>query len=142
MKSVYSPGEHAIYPAVLYEEYKQRGTWPADGIEISDDDATKFNGSNEPTGKMVSMVDGVLCWVERPPKVLTKEEQVANAEAKKNALLIEAQATISLWQTELQLGIISDEDKASLIAWMNYIKAVQVVVTSKAPDIIWPEKPA
>ncbi|ECC3352299.1 tail fiber assembly protein [Salmonella enterica subsp. enterica] len=63
---------------------------------------------------------------------------VEAAEQQKAALLLEAKATISLWQTELQLGIISDEDKASLIAWMNYIKAVQAVDTSKAPDITWP----
>lgn len=67
--------------------------------------------------------------------------EVAAAEQQKAALLLEAQATISLWQTELQLGIISDEDKARLIAWMNYIKAVQAVDTSAAPDINWPEKP-
>lgn len=66
---------------------------------------------------------------------------VEAAEQQKAALLAEAQATISLWQTELQLGIISDEDKASLIAWMNYIKAVQAVDTSKAPKITWPVKP-
>lgn len=66
---------------------------------------------------------------------------VEAAEQQKAALLLEAQATISLWQTELQLGIISDGDKASLIAWMNYIKAVQAVDTSKAPDITWPDKP-
>ncbi|EJN7217736.1 tail fiber assembly protein [Citrobacter freundii] len=66
---------------------------------------------------------------------------VEAAERQKAALLLEAQVTISLWQTELQLGIISDEDKASLIAWMNYIKAVQAVDTSKAPDITWPDKP-
>ena len=66
---------------------------------------------------------------------------VEAAEQQKTALLAEAQATISLWQTELQLGIISDEDKASLIAWMNYIKAVQAVDTSTAPDIEWPDKP-
>ncbi|MGG6004388.1 tail fiber assembly protein [Salmonella enterica] len=66
---------------------------------------------------------------------------VKASEQQKAALLLEAQATISLWQTELQLGIISDEDKASLIAWMNYIKAVQAVDTSKAPDITWPDKP-
>ena len=74
----------------------------------------------------------------------TEAQQAADVEAaeqKKSALLLGAQATISLWQTELQLGIISDEDKASLIAWMNYIKAVQVVDTSKAPDITWPGKP-
>jgi hypothetical protein len=57
-------------------------------------------------------------------------------------LLSEAQGTISFWQTELQLGIISDEDKASLITWMNYIKAVQAVDTSKAPHITWPTPPA
>ncbi len=66
---------------------------------------------------------------------------VEAAEQQKAALLLEAKATISLWQTELQLGIIGDEDKASLIAWVNYIKAVQAVDTSKAPDITWPDKP-
>lgn len=66
---------------------------------------------------------------------------VEEAEKQKAALLAEAQTTISLWQTELQLGIISDEDKASLIAWMSYIKAVQTVDTSKAPGITWPDKP-
>lgn len=74
----------------------------------------------------------------------TEAQQAAEVEAaeqQKATLLIEAQATISLWQTELQLGSISDEDKASLIAWMNYIKAVQAVDTSKAPDITWPDKP-
>lgn len=77
--------------------------------------------------------------------VLDNEAQhkadVEAAEQQKAALLAEAQTTISLWQTELQLGIISDEDKASLIAWMKYIKAVQAVDTSKAPDITWPDKP-
>ncbi|WP_343482759.1 tail fiber assembly protein [Enterobacter cloacae] len=67
---------------------------------------------------------------------------VKAADQQKAALLTEAQETISFWQTELQLGIISDEDKASLIAWMNYIKAVQAVDTSKAPDITWPTPPA
>lgn len=74
----------------------------------------------------------------------TEAQHAANvdaAEQQKAALLAEAQTTISLWQTELQLGIISDEDKASLIAWMKYIKAVQAVDTSQAPDITWPDKP-
>ncbi|MCK7211744.1 tail fiber assembly protein [Enterobacter bugandensis] len=70
-----------------------------------------------------------------------RKADVEAAEQQKAALLAEAQTTISLWQTELQLGIISDEDKASLIAWMNYIKAVQAVDTSKAPEITWSVKP-
>ncbi|MHC5593211.1 tail fiber assembly protein, partial [Escherichia coli] len=52
-----------------------------------------------------------------------------------------ANSKISLWQTELQLGIISDDDKAALIAWIGYIKSVKAIDTSTAPDVIWPELP-
>ncbi|WP_249821907.1 hypothetical protein [Escherichia coli] len=44
VKSVYSPSENAIYNAALYESYIKEGTWPQDGIEISDEDAVRFNG--------------------------------------------------------------------------------------------------
>ncbi|CAH3855898.1 Prophage tail fiber assembly protein TfaE [Enterobacter cloacae] len=67
---------------------------------------------------------------------------VGEAEQRKSALLAEAQATISLWQTELQLGIISDNDKASLILWLTYIKKLQTVVPDAAPNIKWPTPPA
>ncbi|MCL8317380.1 tail fiber assembly protein [Enterobacter cloacae subsp. cloacae] len=67
---------------------------------------------------------------------------VEAAEQQKTTLLLEAQATISLWQTELQLGIISDDDKASLISWLSYIKALQTVDTDAASDINWPVSPA
>ncbi|EQB8764063.1 tail fiber assembly protein [Enterobacter roggenkampii] len=70
-----------------------------------------------------------------------KSAQVREAGQKKSALLVEAQSTISLWQTELQLGIISDDDKASLITWMKYIQALNAVDTPTAPDIEWPVKP-
>lgn len=70
-----------------------------------------------------------------------KSGQTLEAEQQKSSLLAEAQSTISLWQTELQLGIISDDDKASLIAWMKYIQALNAVDTSTAPDIEWPVKP-
>lgn len=66
---------------------------------------------------------------------------VEDAEQMKTALLAKAHEKISLWQTELQLGIISDEDKESLIGWVQYIKAVQAIDTSPAPNINWPAKP-
>lgn len=67
-------------------------------------------------------------------------DEVTAANQQKQSLLTEAHQQISGWQTELQLGIISDEDKVRLIAWMNYIKAVQAVDISTAPKITWPEK--
>lgn len=66
---------------------------------------------------------------------------VEAAEQQKSALLVEAQATISLWQTELQLGIINDEDKASLILWLTYIKKLQAITPDTAPNIKWPTPP-
>jgi len=70
-----------------------------------------------------------------------KTALVAEAEQSKTRLLTAAKNTISLWQTELQLGIISDDDKAQLIAWLNYVKLLQAVDTATAPDISWPEQP-
>ena len=67
---------------------------------------------------------------------------VAVADQQKQALLDNAAEVTSDWKTELALGIISDEDKASLITWINYIKEVKAVDTSTAPDITWPIPPA
>lgn len=67
---------------------------------------------------------------------------VEAADQQKAALLAKAQESISFWQTELQLGIITDKDKASLITWINYIKEVKAVDTSTAPGITWPTPPA
>ncbi|HGK4842462.1 TPA: tail fiber assembly protein [Kluyvera georgiana] len=66
---------------------------------------------------------------------------VAAAEQTKQILLATARSTISIWQTELQLGSISEEDKSQLIAWLAYIKAVQAIDASTAPEINWPAPP-
>lgn len=70
-----------------------------------------------------------------------KNGQIMAEEQTKAELLAEAQRAISLWQTELQLGIISDDDKASLITWMKYIQELNAVDTTTTPDIEWPVKP-
>ncbi|EDX5494401.1 tail fiber assembly protein [Salmonella enterica subsp. arizonae] len=74
--------------------------------------------------------------ISNPPP--THDELVSRANAKKNVLLDEANAITTDWCTELALGIISDVDKAKLIAWIEYIKAVKAVDTTTAPNIIWP----
>ncbi|MEM8158299.1 tail fiber assembly protein [Morganella morganii] len=75
-----------------------------------------------------------------PP--VTKEQLIVEAEAKKQALIDEVNQKTQLWQTQLMLGIITEEDKASLKEWMLYAQKVQAVDTSTAPDIHWPVKPA
>lgn len=137
MSYLWSPAKKGFYPAEEQAQFTALNAWPDDGVEVSEADHDAL--FPVPVGKLVDTVDGYPAWVDAPPP--TQEELVFAAEQQKSTLLAEAYATISIWQTELQLGIISDEDKASLIAWMNYIKAVQAVDTSKAPDITWPDKP-
>ena len=66
---------------------------------------------------------------------------VAEADAQKSALLDEANVITADWRTELALGIISDNDKAKLVAWMKYIRAVKASDTSAAPNVDFPPKP-
>lgn len=137
MMYIWSPSKKGFYPSTEEAQFKAVGVWPTDGVEVSESVHDALYPI--PNGKIIDSVDGYPAWVDAPPP--TPEELMIFAEQQKATLLAEAQATISLWQTELQLGIISDEDKASLIVWMKYIKAVQAVDPSKAPGITWPDKP-
>jgi hypothetical protein len=104
------------------------------------DDNHPFKTDEIPEGKIWgSDASGLPVLLDLPEP--TQAEIIAAAEATRESLIIEAKETISLWQTELQLGIISDENKTSLIAWVQYIQALNAVDTSTAPDIEWPVKP-
>lgn len=66
---------------------------------------------------------------------------VSDVETVKSACISEANSITQAWQTQLLLGMITDDDKAKLIAWMEYIQAVQAIDPALAPDTRWPEKP-
>ncbi|MGJ7325594.1 tail fiber assembly protein [Morganella morganii] len=71
----------------------------------------------------------------------TKEQLIAKAEYDKQALITEVQAETQLLQTKLALGRISDNEKARLNAWLDYLDELEAVDVFTAPDIIWPVKP-
>lgn len=75
------------------------------------------------------------------PRTYTQAEYEAQAQAQKEKLMSGANEKTQAWQTQLMLGIISDEDKGTLITWMKYIQVLQAVDVSKAPHIDWPRKP-
>lgn len=70
-----------------------------------------------------------------------RDAVVSKAASEKSAMISEANGVTQAWQTQLLLGIITEEDKASLTAWMKYIQEVQAVSATDAPNIIWPQKP-
>lgn len=79
-------------------------------------------------------------WVPIPPP--TKEQLIEQAGYQKQALIAEASQKTQLWQTQLILGIITEEDKASLKEWMLYVQQVQAVDPSLEADVVWPTPPA
>ena len=138
MQYAYSPSENLFYNPEYYDTYIDNGLWPDDVVMVDESVFSEYSGV-PPEGKIrAASNSGLPVWVDTLPP--TQEELVRMAEEEKSNLLLEAKSIVSLWQTELQLGIISDEDKASLIAWLSYIKDVQAVDTSTAPNIKWPER--
>ncbi|MFZ1871479.1 MAG: tail fiber assembly protein [Chania sp.] len=133
--------DELFYPLSLKADYENSENWPTDGIEVSEEIFSEFSASNAPTGKKCGTGDdGMPAWVDPPPP--SHDELVAAAEAQKSALLRSINAKTQIWQTQLALGIITDADKSSLIAWMEYAQAVQAIDTLVAPNIEWPQPPA
>lgn len=137
--NIYKYSDGRFYPYALRDSYQTANIWPEAGVDVSEDICSEYS-AEPPAGKTCTTdADGMPCWGDIPP--LTPEEETAKAEQLKSVLLSNARSAISLWQTELQLGIINDENKVHLISWIKYIQALQDVETAKAPDISWPAQP-
>ncbi|KAB8313814.1 phage tail protein [Erwinia endophytica] len=80
------------------------------------------------------LTEPVVNWQER-------------AESQSQILLAEANSIIEDWRTELQLDMISDNNKGHLIKWMVYIQKLKELDFTSTVDelsyeaIAWPEKP-
>lgn len=89
---------------------------------------------------------GGWCFINGKVKPVPVDYQ-AKAEETRKKLLNDADNIIRDWRTELTLGTISDENKAVLILWMNYINTLKsldisnVTTEAKYKAIKWPEVP-
>ncbi|EBR0843445.1 tail fiber assembly protein [Salmonella enterica] len=110
-----------------------------------------------PVNMSVAEIDAADCpddcrgdgsWLYRDGKVLpVPVDYQAKAETTRQKLLNDADNAIKDWRTELTLGIISDENKAALILWMNYINVLKSLDLTDVSDeatftaIRWPTLP-
>ncbi|EIC6485824.1 tail fiber assembly protein [Salmonella enterica subsp. enterica serovar Typhimurium] len=110
-----------------------------------------------PVNMSVAEIDAADCpddcrgdgsWLYRDGKVLpVPVDYQAKAETTRQKLLNDADNAIKDWRTELTLGIISDENKATLIMWMNYINVLKSLDLTGVSDeatftaIRWPSLP-
>ncbi|URQ60024.1 tail fiber assembly protein [Pantoea alhagi] len=122
------------------EKYAAGIGWPVDGVKIDNSDWDKYT-QPAPAGLMLGADEsGKPAWINIPPPTAAELQQ--QAERRKATLLGEGNSITQAWQTQLLLGIITDEDRATLTDWMRYVQQLQAVDLSGAPDISWPAPPA
>lgn len=133
---------NAFYPYSMLADYEAAGSWPEKGIDVDESVFAEFTGT-APEGKIRgSDKKGNPAWVDIP--LPTKEELIADAEAKKQKFISEVFSETEMLRAKLALGRIKDDEKARLNAWLDYLDyldELEAVDVSTAPDIIWPVKP-
>jgi len=142
MGYVYRPLTRAFYNDEFEADYRKAGTWPGFYVRVSDEDYHKLmDGQSQ--GKVI--VTGERCYPVLADPVI---DWNAEAEAKRAILLAEAATETADWRIELQLDVISDEDKDLLIDWMAYTKLLKALQLESVADeegfkgITWPAVPA
>ncbi|NUL39343.1 tail fiber assembly protein [Kosakonia sacchari] len=144
MAIFYSNTTKGFYLDEMRDSYDAVKTWPDDAKEISDA-LYKSLMDGQANGKSIASDDDGA-----PVLITPKIDWNARAESHRQRLLTEASNATADWRTELQLDVISADDKASLIKWMAYIQKLKSIDLtnvagstddSTAPDIPWPEKP-
>ncbi|MCZ8936378.1 tail fiber assembly protein [Escherichia albertii] len=139
-----------------YEEQKNfqgdtiKIAYTADGIIVAvDKDVSTIN----PEGLSVVEVPDITAnrradisgnWLFKDGAVTkrtyTGEEQRQQAENEKQNLLQLVRDKTQLWDSQLRLGIISDENKQKLTEWLLYAQKVESTDTSVLP-VTFPEQP-
>lgn len=104
------------------------GECPAGFIQMND---------LRPDGDYIAAESGE--WVPVPPP--TSEQLIADANAKKQQLAVEAEAAIKPLERAKLLGIATEPELILLNEWMRYSVELMRVDTSTAPEIDWPTPP-
>lgn len=138
----YSAKHNSFFPLELKDDYINGIGWPEDAVEVTNSIYIEYSGE-PPEGKIrVSGEDGMPEWDDIPAP--TYEEMVAQADTEKQNRIDVANDYINSkqWPGKAAMGRLKDSEKAQYNAWLDYLDALDVVDTSKVPDITWPEKPA
>lgn len=141
MTIYYSASSGGFYDSALKDRYESNNGWPSDAIEITEDEYERLISSQE-QGKVITadksgkpvLTDPVIDWQAR-------------AERQRQSLITAASETMTPWEREANAGILDDDDKASLIEWTKYAKALRKLNLSSVSDeagysaISWPVEP-
>lgn len=139
MTIYFSAAENGFYDDAFKADYTAAGTWPDDAAAISDRWYQHLlNGQS--LGRIVTVNEYGQPVLADPPAP-TQEQLIAEAEARKTALMSTANGAIAPLQDAVDLGMATKEEEGHLLAWREYRVLLMRVDTSLAPDIDWPVAP-
>jgi hypothetical protein len=141
MKYFFSVKTMAFYPVILKADYVRSGSWPEDGVEVTDDIYNEFNSLTPDNSMLGADENGFPIWVPRPP--LTRNQIISKNEEEKNAKITEANSFINnkQWPGKAILGRLKDDDFKKYNLWLDYLDALENIDIPTDSDIIWPKKP-
>ncbi len=141
MAIYYSASKKGFYHDFMEDEYQKAGSWPDDLKEISE---RWFNYLLD------KQADGKLIVANEYGLPVSESQNVywkGKAENEMQRLVLAAYSEIDDWKIELQLGILTEDGKARLAAWMVYIKEIKIMDFSMIlneqsfNNIKWPVRP-
>lgn len=135
MNYIFSATDNAFYPLSMRQQYTDAGTWPENGIRVSDDIFNEFTGP-APAGKIRGVVNEMPAWVDLPPP--TPRQLIDQAEQKKETLRATADKEIVWRQDAVDAELATEEETVALSEWKKYRVLLMRVDASKP---VWPTPP-
>lgn len=132
MDALFSPSRNTFFNPEWMDQYEAAGSWPSDGVEVSEAIFLEFGIGIPPEGKVRGVdADGLPVWVDAPQP--SDEELAMAARQQRDALLRDSDWT--------QLGDVPEETKAR---WTVYRTALREIGQQEGfpRGIVWPEWPA
>ncbi len=127
---------NAFYPVSMKDIYVAAGSWPEEGIEVSEEVFNTFSGIS-PDGKTRGQDDeGMPAWVDLPAP--TKEALTLQTESKRLELKRSADSEIAWRQDAVDAEMATEDEVTALTAWKKY-RVLLMRVDVNNPE--WPEKP-
>lgn len=139
MTVYFSAAENGFYDDAFRTDYTAAGTWPDDAAPISGR-WYQYLLNGQALGRKITVNDygqPVLADQAAP----TKEQLIAEANARKAALITAASETIAILNDAVDLGKATKEEESSLLAWREYRVLLMRVDTSLVSDLEWPVQP-
>jgi len=137
-RKYFSNSTHCFYWEEDKPEFDELGTWPADALEVSEDDWKLYQGV-APQWKLPAVDDnGVMFWIDDPSVNVSAAILQWNTERRDELLRKIAQRAFPL-QAAAAMKAATDEQKAELKNLQAYAVKLLNMEDLADPEPVWPQ---